>query len=240
MSVRAMAWVWEQDMPREMKFVLLAYADHADHNGKDIYPGIESIAKKTGYDERSIQRITKKLCEAGYLIEDGNGLPTGRGYTRRWSMPIEMGDIAMSPITNKGDKSSIKRVTKNAIRVTKTPDKGDIAMSPEPLTINHPINPAEVIPTAREIERVWVTVTGMVTFSGKTRDSDMERLDKIIRVQNGNAVEYCKQFYEAWRERGYYKGNSAWLDWAIAGEIPKRSDKLKNTVTLDTDGGFYA
>ena len=44
MSVKAMSWVWDQDIPREQKFVLLAYADHADHDGGNIYPAVDTIA----------------------------------------------------------------------------------------------------------------------------------------------------------------------------------------------------
>jgi len=60
MSVKAMAWVWDQDIPRDEKFLLLAYADHADHEGNNIFPAIDTIVKKTGYSRRSVQRITQK------------------------------------------------------------------------------------------------------------------------------------------------------------------------------------
>lgn len=68
-----MGLVWDCEMSRDMKFVLLAYADHADHEGKNIYPAVATIMRKTGYGERSVQAITKKLIKEKYLIEDGSG-----------------------------------------------------------------------------------------------------------------------------------------------------------------------
>jgi len=70
---------------RPEKFILLAYADHADQNGRNIYPSVDLIAVKTGYRERAIQQITRNLETLGYLIPDGQG-PHG---TNRWCIPVK-------------------------------------------------------------------------------------------------------------------------------------------------------
>jgi hypothetical protein len=44
-----MGLVWDSDLERDEKYVLLAYADHADHTGRSIYPGDPLVAYKTGY-----------------------------------------------------------------------------------------------------------------------------------------------------------------------------------------------
>lgn len=99
MSVKAMGLVWDLECPQTIngvsflshhKYVLLAYADHADHAGKSIYPAVETIQKKTGYkSERSIQNITHDLKTMGILVDDGMG-PRG---TNRWKIPFsEKGD----------------------------------------------------------------------------------------------------------------------------------------------------
>lgn len=76
MSIKAMSLVWEFPCPSMVdefefkpghKYVLIAYADHADHHGRNIYPAVSTIAKKTGYDERSVQRLTKELNGMGLL-----------------------------------------------------------------------------------------------------------------------------------------------------------------------------
>jgi len=111
MSVKAMALVWDLECPKDYneltfkpnhKFVLIAYADHADHTGKSIYPAVATIAKKTGYEERSIQRITSELESMGLLVADGQG-PKG---TNRWYIPVNDGGDKISPLTKfRGDKN---------------------------------------------------------------------------------------------------------------------------------------
>jgi biotin operon repressor len=81
MSVKVMGLVWDTDLPRDEKFILLAYADHADHDGGNIYPSIATIARKTGYSERSVQAITRKLEQIGTMRLDGKGIHGTRRYT---------------------------------------------------------------------------------------------------------------------------------------------------------------
>jgi hypothetical protein len=83
MSVKIMGQVWDLDnelIKREEKYVLLAYTDHADHEGGNIYPSIELICEKTGYKERAVQLITRSLEEKGFLVADGKG----RNGTNKW------------------------------------------------------------------------------------------------------------------------------------------------------------
>ena len=106
MSVKAMSLVWDMECPSRIKgadflpthkFVLIAYADHADHNSRNIYPAVATIAKKTGFSERTIQRTTHDLEEMGLLIEDGTG-PRG---TNKWMLG---GDTVSGVTPRQGDK----------------------------------------------------------------------------------------------------------------------------------------
>lgn len=71
MSVRVMSIVWESELERSHKFVLLAYADHADDEGGGIFPALGRIAWKTSYSIRQVRRITRELEAAGIMIEEG-------------------------------------------------------------------------------------------------------------------------------------------------------------------------
>lgn len=71
MSVKVIGKVWDSDLPRDMKFIALANADHADHEGGSVYPGRDTIAKMTGYKRRSVETITRQLVDAGILVYDG-------------------------------------------------------------------------------------------------------------------------------------------------------------------------
>jgi hypothetical protein len=112
MSVKVMGLVWDIACPSKVngmdfkpghKYVLLAYADHADHAGRNIYPAVDTVAKKTGYEERSVQRLTHELDGMGMLAPDGVG-PRG---TNRWYIPLSEGGDKIAPLTKfQGDISS--------------------------------------------------------------------------------------------------------------------------------------
>ena len=124
MSVKIMGLVWDLDLPQNEKFVLLAYADHADHDGRNIFPAVQTIAKKTGYSERSIQGITRTLEEKGFLIADGKG-PKG---TNKWKF--------YGGANSAGGQPEAKGVQLEAGGVQSATQRGAIAIAPEPsLTI---------------------------------------------------------------------------------------------------------
>ena len=95
MSVKVMGLVWDLEIERDLKYILLAYADHADHEGKNIFPAVATIARKTGYSERSVQAITRQLESLGLLLEDGKG-PKG---TNKWRIPLQ-GGAEIAPVQN--------------------------------------------------------------------------------------------------------------------------------------------
>lgn len=151
MSVKAQALVWDFECPATVngiefkpghKYVLLKYADHADHDGRNIYPSVKTVAKKTGYEERSVQRLTHELNQMGVLVEDGQG-PRG---TNRWYIPFSPGGDKISPLTKfQGDKNteSLGDIPSGDI------PSGDI-LTPE-LKEPEPVN--------TEIEVIWNSVT---------------------------------------------------------------------------------
>lgn len=81
MSVKVMGLVWDADLPRNQKMVLLAYADHADHDGRNVYPTVGRVAWKTGYSERAVQSITRELENIGIIEQTGTG-PVGQNKFR--------------------------------------------------------------------------------------------------------------------------------------------------------------
>ncbi|MET7399151.1 helix-turn-helix domain-containing protein [Dactylosporangium sp. NPDC005572] len=72
MSVLASSWVWRHAQAGGTALiVLLAIADHADDDGVG-FPSIPTLAAKARLDERTIQRIIRRLVGAGQLrILDG-------------------------------------------------------------------------------------------------------------------------------------------------------------------------
>lgn len=83
MSGKAQGWAWDQvvAVPAD-KFVLLAYADHADHWGGNIFPSVGKIAEKTGLSRRQVQYATRRLEDAGMLV----AVEACAGRTRTWRL----------------------------------------------------------------------------------------------------------------------------------------------------------
>ena len=162
MSVKIMGAIWDLDLPHELAWVLMAYADHADHDGRNCYPGTKLIAYKTSYSERTVQRCTAALVARGILTVERSG-KRGMATVYRISLsaaPMKSSEVSeskkqkgdkMSPYSKPADElaervtpapdrttSETEMVTENAIGVTETPQKGDIAMAPQPLTVIEP------------------------------------------------------------------------------------------------------
>lgn len=164
MSIRLMSVVWEIDFPTQsQKLIALKLADYASDNGASIFPAVNTIAKHTGCDERTVQRVMKAFRACGFLslIKEGG---TGPKATNQWQLNVPvlvslaykdwrfvggaadleiegegMGDI----LSDKGDILSADealRVTNTTLRVTPVSAKGDTGVTQS--TNNHQIEPS--------------------------------------------------------------------------------------------------
>jgi len=195
MSVKAMGYVWDLDLPQNEKFVLLAYADHADHDGRNIFPSVQRIADKTGYSKRSVQGITRRLEERGLLIADGQG----KNGTNKWRMPV-YGGAETSPPVSEGVQPETEGVQSDA-------QGGAIATAPEPsLTIKEPSKRGDLVDGFIELSQM-PGVKKQIRLEGiQSRiavalniNATWSRWERFIRYadkreqENGEAVE---QFFD--------------------------------------------
>ena len=192
MSVRVMSYVFDLDIPPHEKFVLLAYADHADHDGGSVYPSIATIARKTSMSERTVQRITRALEEKGYLIPCG-GQKGGRNISAHWSIPMIKGDN-MTPIIETERVTPVtERVTSMHKRVTPMVIKGDTAMSPEPsLTIkNHQLT----INNNNNVFRKYESEIGVLTskINDELQEAEKEYPEEWILQAIDEAARHNKR-----------------------------------------------
>jgi DNA-binding transcriptional ArsR family regulator len=67
-SIKLMERVWETTLPTAEKMVLLVIADHANANGTNSWPGVETIARKSSMTPRSVQRHIRNLEERGLIV----------------------------------------------------------------------------------------------------------------------------------------------------------------------------
>jgi hypothetical protein len=85
MSVRVMAAIFEHSQLRPVpRLVMLALADHADHDGF-AWPGIDRLAQKTGLSRSGVQRALGEAETAGELTRTVGG---GRSSTSLYRITL--------------------------------------------------------------------------------------------------------------------------------------------------------
>lgn len=142
--------VWDQSELKGSQLLLeLAIADNANDDGF-AWPGVNYLARKIRMSPRQVQRMIPELIGASEIaVEFG----AGRGNTHQFWILTGLDSERIQEIktdvrrrndaagyTEKGDKLSpllpMKKATSGPIKDDKNGLKGDIAMSPEPLTLN--------------------------------------------------------------------------------------------------------
>lgn len=198
-----MGMVWDLEIVRDEKLVLLAYADHADHSGENIFPAVSTIARKTGYSERSVQSITRRLEKAGLLVSDGHG-PHG---TNQYHIPLCGGVISARV------QDETARGAEMELQGCKKPSKGVQPIAPESsLTVLKPsINACVLSP--KEIEEI-------------TQKEKAREIAELERAQSPNAWRGREQLPEPIRDlldvyvqiTGQRPAKGQLMDWLATGQ----------------------
>ncbi len=72
MSVRIMSLVFEnQELSSTEKLIMLALADHANDEGKSVYPSQSRIARKTSLARPTVNKHIQGLIDNNYLYREG-------------------------------------------------------------------------------------------------------------------------------------------------------------------------
>jgi len=145
--------VWELELTHSQQSVLLALADHAEHDGSKVFPSVARISWKTGYSDRQVRRVMSELRNMKILILTkeanryrpreykidilaGKKKQPFRGDTvsslggKEESAPTSRADMGISPeasdLTPASTRTDIAAST-----------RGDIAMSPRNIIKSH-------------------------------------------------------------------------------------------------------
>jgi hypothetical protein len=104
MSVKVMTWVWEHSpVAGNERLVLLAVADSAD-DGRNAWPSVATLARKTRLDPRTVQRVVRRLRDGGHLaVATAAGRGGANVYAVLMNGPREVVDES---VENLGDKAS--------------------------------------------------------------------------------------------------------------------------------------
>ena len=96
MSVTAMAWVWTVNATPTQKLVLIAVADHADHEGK-CFPSVSHLVNKTSLTRRTIFRALAELEQAGLIARVKRQRPNGSLTSTEYELLLEGGGDTVAP-----------------------------------------------------------------------------------------------------------------------------------------------
>jgi len=138
MSIKVMTWVWDHSPAVGTELLmLLAIADHASDNGRDAWPSIKTLARRTRLGERTVQRVLRRLADEGHLVIHVGG---GR-RSNHYEIPMTSDNTELStppsdrrprqddaPVTSPGHPRRDDVAPPSQLR-RGTPD---IAVTPEP------------------------------------------------------------------------------------------------------------
>lgn len=97
MSVAAMHWAWKHGRGTTThRIVLLALADHAKDSG-ECWPGIKSIAGKTGTSRSTVKRAIRDLQCMGLLRIERRKRRNGSWSSNRYWLAIDTTDAGVGP-----------------------------------------------------------------------------------------------------------------------------------------------
>lgn len=214
----------------------LKLADHAEHDGSRIYPGIASLARFTKQSERTVQRHIQIMLASGWLemVKEGG---RGPASTTRYRMPIERIPVGASRVTNlhpytetthrpPTDLSTEPRVTPDADKGDIPDKKGDTAMSPEP-SVKQPSKnrtPSDGAKAPSAIAECWQAyaqaMKGRYGVEPPTSARDNAHLKQIIARVGAEGALQLVRFYVAHNEPFYTTVNHS-LSFLVRDCSPK-------------------
>lgn len=116
MSIEALSWAWEQKLKPGPKLVLLALADHADHEGV-CWPGFDGLAAKTGMSRSTVIENVKQLVALELVTVEKRADSNGHRASNRYIL-----HISKVRKTNVGNPDSGASKVRNPDAKVRNPD----------------------------------------------------------------------------------------------------------------------
>lgn len=165
MSAKIMGRAWDLDLPHNQLLVLLALADHADHDGNNVYPSLGLVAWKTGYSEQQVRRVIRELVKLNILVV----VEKHPGRTIKYKVAIDAG-VMKAPYTPTRmiplpKCNPLHPDTSNPLHFdTPTPDMLSAKIVAEP-SLEPSIEPRESAIALHPLIKVWAEVRRIDTIN---------------------------------------------------------------------------
>lgn len=208
MSISALNWAFEQDLPHAEKSVLVALAHRADKNGY-CYPGIEMIATMTGASRRTVIRAIQGLDEKNLITRErrhrSNGSRTSTSYTLNLSATMTHSPGAN--VTPSEHEPKCHHDTPLSATVTPPPDKSVLISQIVPAEPeekpNTMIQKNEPTPTAQTLIAEYID--GMTHKPPSRVIGHLSREIKNL-LDEGYEYEHVRQATIAWSQKNLSPG----------------------------------
>lgn len=194
MSLRAMAWAWEQNTKSSgERLVLLALADHAGDDG-ECYPHTARLAEKCALDRKTVQRHLIALDERG-LVEKLYRRKRGDGRLAGWQYRIAFDDREGTPTSpHEGTPTSPREGTPTS-RLEGT------SMPPLEPSISNPQNEPSISNAVEIIDDTWEQFWN--TYPRRTGKANARRAwDKLSATDRTTALDALTDHVGYWKAAG--------------------------------------
>jgi hypothetical protein len=84
MSIKAMSWAWEQELPPTAKFILVTLCDHYNEDEGAAWMSQKTLAKRTGYNRDTVNRALRDLEEKHKLINSVQRFRQDGSKSSKW------------------------------------------------------------------------------------------------------------------------------------------------------------
>jgi len=180
MSVKVMAKVWDTDLPPNLKLTLLAYADAAEHDGSEIWPGHHRLEWMTSYSRSQVERNTRDLISRGVLIRVTRG---HKGRRASFQIPLDALD-AISIVSQSATQSETDSVASESDSVASEVAKGRTDATPP--VLDPSLSP--VLKTAATPRNPWWDAT--VEIFGEPSEGQRSLYGRFVKTVSGGPFRF--------------------------------------------------
>lgn len=212
MSIKVMEWVWNNSSARDGQLlVLLAIADNANHEGRNAFPSIAELCRKSRLSQRGVRYALRGLEEAGCVVTTPQA---GPGGCNRYQVVMDPAEIAAPPADIAGGQVLQGGNMQQQGGQSVTPDLSQIAPvtvlepSTNPKEDTSPIADAPADPIRDDVERLCRHLAERIVDNGSKRPNITDTWRKAARLlmdKDGRseqeihaAIDWC-QSHSFWR-----------------------------------------
>jgi hypothetical protein len=203
MSIQAVAWALEQDLPGTAKLVLISLCNHADHVDGHCWPSAETIAKEASIGLRSVYRWIGALQRNEYIDVRRSKGKDGKQRANNYWIRFDRNERAWEFYGAEADSEPDEPTATVAPGEEAPPPPENESKNP-----NLAVGPGAIGVTRQESLAQTVTVEPSARargapegFDPKARQSEIEKLQAAEAARKKNQRVFV------------FKGTEAWAAW---------------------------